>query len=541
VVDRATYVREAHVAFRCLPHNAGAKRRADVLMHLASAERTGGRPGDARRLLDEGLATFAAEPGEARAALLTMAATLDGVEGRFPSARARMSEAASLARSDFFDDLALHYIDVHEAFFRGRVEDGFIVLDEVLRRSLARGRPLFAAYAAMNAAIFAWASADDRRTADAVATLADLLTPGLQRGFAPIVDAFHGRPASGIEDAWPVHAAIAELFACGTARTPAEALAAARRALGAADAGGDPYLRMVAAAAGISLGDRTLHASLRDAVAAVESPEAHDAVRRLIAGDDNPGLLAPIVRRFARSAAAPPRLRVEFLSGNVVRDGTPIELREKERELVLFLATQRAGATVETIGDAVWPYVTDEAWTNNLKVTLSRLRAKCAGIPIVEAHAGRYRLAPTVDVDLRALESLLRTLPAGVRPAAAVHRTLTAACNPFLHGTAPNFERYAWIEPSLVRIRDIVCACAAVLARTALAEEDAETTLAYADVMLALDEYREDALEFAVRADRLRGDPAGANARIRRFTAALREAGLEPTSRIEQIAAVPIA
>jgi len=521
-------MREARLVYHCLPANATPMRRAQALMHLASSERNEARSQSAFALLDEGLDGFAREPGPARAALLTLAATLHGVEGRFERARALAREAAAIERTDFLDDLVLHYIDVHEAFFRGWYERGFVVIDEVLRRNRQSAGPLYVAYAAMNGAIFAWASGNEQRYKMYVGALEDALTPGLQRGFAPVLNGFHERPIEDDGFAWPVQTAIGQLFRLGAATTREAMFVHATAAASAADACCDPYLQMLAYAALTALGDADAGTTLRTVVARVDALEAHAAAAALVTHADDLGIFAPLIRGRLQGVQQAPaeRVRVELLTGRVMLRRAELRLTPKELEFIVFLAASRSAVTRDAIGESLWPHVDEDGWANNVKVTVSRIRRKCTGVESIVVEDGRYRLTPDADIDLSTLESMLRSTGTGELPAAIAH-AFSDAFRPYRTGLPTRLERYDWFAPTLVRIHDVASAIGLSLARAALLDGKVTEAIELADTILTIDEFSEEALTIAVKADLARDEHTGARRRARRFIDRLDACGLD--------------
>jgi DNA-binding SARP family transcriptional activator len=527
-VDRATYLREARLVYHCLPPNVTTQRRAQALMHLASAERNEARSDSAFALIDEGLRGFASEPSAARASLLTLAATLHGVEGRFARAREFAREAAAIERTDFHDDLVLHYIDVHEAFFRGWYDRGFVVIDEVLRRNRQNAGPLYVAYAAMNGAIFAWAAGDDERYKSYIGALEDALTPGLERGFAPVLDGFHQRPIAVDGYAWPVQTAIGQLLRMGAATAPEQVLEHARAALIAADACQDPFLQMLAGSSLVALGETAGAPALRAIVSRVEAPEARTSVDALLAGVPDLGILAPLITGRLQAAAirATPQLRVELLTGRVFANETELALTPKELELLIFLAASRTPVSRDAIGESLWPHVDEDGWANNIKVTISRIRRKCGAVESIVIGDGGYRLSPDSGIDLRTLESMLRSVRSNVLTAAIEH-TFRNAFLPYRSGIPARLERYDWLAPTLVRIRDVATSIGLALARVALERSESGEAAELAQALLAIDEFSEDAFLIALGADLARDARSAARQRARRFVEQLAAGGLE--------------
>ena len=540
-VDRATFVREAETVYYCMPHGTSADQRAAALMHLANGYTNGGRFGDAHELLEQALDGFAAAPSLARASLLNFSASLRGMEGRFAEARARADEAAHMARHPFGENQTLQYIEAHEAAFRGQNDRVVVIFEELLRRLKDAELPTIRAHTATNGALFTWVNGDDASFQRYLTILEDALTPGIERGFLPMIDAARGRPMQLDEGyPWPVIAAVAQLYRLGSAGGEADAVDAARAAVRAADQSHDPYVRILAHVALFVLDEsgRTREAQAPEAiVVSVESPEMHDAVRALVRGE-RPGILEPFVnaRILGEREHAKPHLSVELLAGRVVRDGEPVRLTEKEFELLALLGSTHGPLTRDRIGEALWDHLNPEEWANNLKVTLSRVRSKLGIRDAVVVADGRYRLSAMIDVDLRRAEAVVREHASGARADAGTRGELQAILSAYRSGATARYERFAWMQPLLSRINDLASSAGAALAADALARERFDEAIAYAHDVAAIDPLNEGACEAAVRVLLARGEIDAARREFRRYSTALsEELGATPSARLVEL------
>jgi DNA-binding SARP family transcriptional activator len=543
-VDRATYVREAETVYFCLPRTAAPELRATVLIHLASAYTNVGRHSESTTLIEGALSSFAREPGNARATLLTLSATLRGMEGRFVLARALADEAAAIDAPDpvFGDNQTLQYIDGHEAALRGQRERLLVIFDELVRRLSSEELPLYLGYAAINGALLAWVYGDDARFQRYLGILEDRLTPGLERGFAPVIDAARGRvPRIDGSYPWPVLAAIAHFFQATQATDQSTARAAARAAVQAADERRDPFIQVFAHTTLFVLDESAREAetaALRAIVAPVESPELADAVEALIQGRPA-GILATFIQqRLLRDRTEqPPRLVVELISGRVTKDGQPIRLTDKEFELMALLASSRGVLTRDRIGDALWSHIDPEEWPNNIKVTLSRLRSKL-GVrdAVVSVGGAGFRLAPTTDVDLRQIEVIVRRRQSEKLDDMG-REVLRAALHSFASGAAGRYERFTWTQPVLARIHDAASSAGISLAYDAIDAERFDDALVHAAAVAEIDPLNEEACELAIRARIARGEQDAARREYRRYAMVLaNELDATPSARLAALA-----
>jgi DNA-binding SARP family transcriptional activator len=539
-VDRRTFVREAETVYYCLPPGAGDDQRAAALMLLASAYFNVGRLEETGRLIDEALHGFAAAPSRARASLLNMSAWLHGMDGRFARARALAEEAAGVSRSGFGESQTLHYIDVHEAAYRGQNARIVAIVDELLRRHKDDELPLHRANTATNGALFTWANGDDDNFERYIGVLEEAMTPGLERGFAPIIDAARGH-AIEFHDGyqWPVLGAVAQLFRMGHAGfSSANALDAARAAARGADERHDPYTGILAHTALYVLDEesRPGEAAMLGALAAsVESDELRSAVGGVLRGEPA-GILEPFIRqrvlRERRTDA--PRLRIELLAGRVARDGIPARLSDKEFELLALLASSHAPISRDRIGEALWDHLDPEEWPNNLKVTLSRLRGKLGIREAVLVVNGRYRLSPLVDVDVRRAETVVREATGGVLDNAR-RAELRDVASAFTSG-ADRYDRFAWAGSLIARLADVACSAGVALAGDAFARTEYADAIRYATQIQAIDPFNESACETIVRVLNAQGEADAARREVRRYTSALaNELGATPSKRLLEL------
>lgn len=536
-VDRAAFVREAETVFYCLPHGTRPELRAAALMLLASAYATVGRTTEANELVDDALHGFAAEPSSARASVLNFAASLRGIEGRFSLARALAGEASAIARDKFGEDQTLHYIDMHEAAFSGKSDRVVVIIDELLRRQGPDELPLHRAHVATNGALVAWVNGDDENFRRYIATLAEALTPGIEAGFAPMIDAAHGRsPQVDLRFGGPLLAAVAHLYQLAWADSPSHALGMARAAAAAADERRDPYIQILAHVALYVLDEaQRPHeaAALEAIVASIESPGMRDAVGALVRGEPA-GILEPFVRRrvLRERAHAATQLTVELFAGHVARDTARVRLSQKEFELLALLASSHGALSRERIGEALWDHLDPEEWPNNLKVTVSRIRTKLAARDGIVVSDGRYRLSPMIGVDLRMAETVVRESESGVLDDR--RRTqLRAVLAAYRSGAVGRYDRFSWVQPLLTRIDDVVCTAGALLANDAFANGRLDEALEHASDVAAIDPFNEAVCELTMRVLASRGDLDAARRELRRYATSLADGlGAEPSPRL---------
>jgi DNA-binding SARP family transcriptional activator len=539
-VDRETYVREAETIYFCLPYTATPDKRAAALMHLASAYFNLGRIGECDALIDAALAGFAAEPTTVRSSLLAFAASLRGEQGMFSRARDLARQAAEISHHEFSETLVLRHIETNEAVAHGRYDRARLIFDELLRRRSHETLPLYYAYAACDAAVWAWVFGDDAEFAHYISTLESALTPGLEAGFSRMIEAAHGRPIAN-EDAyaWPVHTAMAQLYRLGHASDAAEALAAARAAAAAADERRDPMVQTVAHTALYVLDETARPASraVLEAIAdQVESDELRSAIAGVLSGGEH-GILARFIQRRVLRARQerPAQLTIELLSARVVRDGEVVKLSSKELELLALLASTYGAVSRDRIGEALWEHLEPDEWPNNVKVTVSRLRKKLGVHDAIVSDEGNYRLSRAVDVDVRRYERIVRGC-ADRELDDAGRAALRSVLDAYAGGAVARYERFVWMQPILARMNDLACTAGLALAQDALGAERYDDALGFARTVVEIDAYNERASEMLMRIALRRGDPDAARREYRRHATALAtELGAEPSHRLIEL------
>jgi DNA-binding SARP family transcriptional activator/tetratricopeptide (TPR) repeat protein len=524
-VDLDAYVREAETVYFCGAVTADDGRRLGVLLHLASALYQTGRHAESEEIVTEAFHDLAPEQLEARAKLLTFVASLRGLQGRYAEARALRREAEAIRRPDFLSDLALDYVEAHAAFARGRYARGLTIVDESLRRMKNAKLPLYVAYSATNAAIFAWANGDDDRFAQYVATLEAALTPSIERGFAFMLDAARGNresASSGFE--WPILRAIGHLYRIGHAPDRPSAVAAARDAAREADVCRDPYVQVLAHSAvhvldpqaGTAAGD-----ALRAAVSRIESPELRAAVDALLDGREDVGILGPYVQtRLLKSQRSAPRPSIEIFGGRVVAGQNELRIRGKELELLVLLAMRRSPVSSIEIADAIWSTDDLRSAANNVKVTVSRARQKLGRRAVLYVGGG-YRLDPTIAVDVREIEAALRAARTAL-PLSDVQRGRLVDAHRRMRGGVPAlYGRFDWFEPHRSRLLELRAETISALARNALALEQPAEALDFARELTQDDPLDEVGREIAVRSLAALDDLPGALREARAYEALL--------------------
>jgi predicted ATPase/DNA-binding SARP family transcriptional activator len=164
----------------------------------------------------------------------------------------------------------------------------------------------------------------------------------------------------------------------------------------------------------------------------------------------------------------------------------------RPRELLLFLLCNRAGATKEQIGQAIWPEATPPQVRNNLHVTLHYVRKVLGSSDWIVYAEDRYRVHPerSIEFDVETFEDEACTI---LRDGAAVdddrlRRALTHYRGDFLSGELFGSWHYEWRDRAL----NSYVALLALLADRCLGRHEyGEATRLYQQ-LITREELRED-------------------------------------------------
>ncbi|HEY0614082.1 MAG TPA: winged helix-turn-helix domain-containing protein, partial [Candidatus Elarobacter sp.] len=218
-----------------------------------------------------------------------------------------------------------------------------------------------------------------------------------------------------------------------------------------------------------------------------------------------------------------------------------VKLRDKEFELIALLASSRGGVSRERIGEALWEHLDSGEWSNNLKVTLHRVRKTLGSYDVVLNEEARYRLAPRIDVDVARAERLVRERGDGTLDERS-REELTRIAGSVHDGVLERYERFGWSHGLVGRLNDLIGKCGLVLAHDALAAGDYEGAARHAGRVRELDALNEEAAEVLVRALWLAGARDRARREFQRYAEALqRELATAPSRGLAEVIRVPSA
>src|SRR5665213_86388 len=157
--------------------------------------------------------------------------------------------------------------------------------------------------------------------------------------------------------------------------------------------------------------------------------------------------------RCCRTGRSRQNAAVELFAAVIRRGDKPVRASGKELELLALLASAYGPLTRDRIGEALWEHLDPEEWSNNLKVTLSRLRAKLGGRDAIVLVDGGYRLSRDIDVDLRRYEAIVRDR-AGAPLDEQARAALTGIVDAYRTGATAVYDRLPGVQGVLARIDD---------------------------------------------------------------------------------------
>jgi DNA-binding SARP family transcriptional activator len=265
-------------------------------------------------------------------------------------------------------------------------------------------------------------------------------------------------------------------------------------------------------------------------------PRTDDAAQETATGRGASGPPVPdsqeqVTRASLRVLGSP---RIE----NITLPGRP--LRGKAAELAVYLACHPDGADTRTIGEHLAPesrlrQADQQIHTNasNLRHVLGRAAGPRPGGYVLKRGANaRYRLDPTIDVDLWQLRDLLGR----AQLASAVSRTqlLRQACDLYTEPLADGCD-YEWVEPHREKVRRLGTEAHLLLADELLAT-DPHAAAELLEKAIGLDRYNEELYRKAMHARHALHDPDGIRSLLRALAKALSDLDTEPAESTVELA-----
>jgi hypothetical protein len=309
--------------------------------------------------------------------------------------------------------LSLACVDAWSAWANGRAQEERDALAQSLGLAQRSRRPSIIAEVRAQIAFSSWRNGEDGAFEQKVDALRCVLHGRNMRGIHGFADAATSRDfeVSFDEDDLPEWKARAALVLCGRTDDARRARQFAMDALANADRAGLASLQVLAsiAVAENCVEHRTsslerAHAIARDA----GWPALSKSILALRANSRDIGILQPFVDvRLRRSRPARSMFQVSFFNAEVGVNGARAGLPEKQLELLLTVASARAGINVNDLLDALWPESDGDAARNSLRVCLHGLRKNAGDVRIVMRVGKGFVLHQAAEVDLWRFQSLI--------------------------------------------------------------------------------------------------------------------------------------
>jgi DNA-binding SARP family transcriptional activator len=270
--------------------------------------------------------------------------------------------------------------------------------------------------------------------------------------------------------------------------------------------------------------------------ASIEAVEPQAAVTALLADRTPAKVLDAFVARFERGAGdAGDLVRIDVLSRTVYRNGTAVDLPERELALLIAFARQRRGYSRAEIVDLLWEDLDETAAREAFNSCLYRLRNKLPGVVLWTRESG-YRLHELVRVDIREIEQWVGSL--SERRVLREHErdVVRSLYHRLRSVSVPETESWEWLTPLILRAGDMCRTVAERLATSTIEHKRFDEALALAQEMIADDPCDETARAIAIRAHLGLGNRSDAMREFRRYRDVLRrELEAEPSPEIARL------
>lgn len=384
------------------------------------------------------------------------------------------------------------------------------------------------------AAIAAWLHRNDsalgRRASDLRERVERDDAPALMHLTSSLAGSFD--EPNGIES--PHHLVFAFLAQACNAEDSATALQYAERADAAATLAGEPFAATLSTIARAKFDSpRRLEHFARavDWSERITSIPLRQAVRAIVLGDKDVGLLAPFVASLERpSTGAHETLYIQIASCSVTRCGEAIQISERETALAMAIARRAEPSTGVELAEMLWPNLDEAAGLRAVQTYVHRLRQRFADPEAIELTAQGYRFRPDIIVDLQEIEALNAALPSSSLDEFS-RLVLSDATKRLAVGRPGYTIGWEWFAPIQRRIEELLRGGELRLAKDALQSGILDDALDCAKSILARDELDEGAWEVVIRCSIAAGDKAGASREFRRYREILRrELNEEPSA-----------
>jgi DNA-binding SARP family transcriptional activator len=272
-----------------------------------------------------------------------------------------------------------------------------------------------------------------------------------------------------------------------------------------------------------------------DASELVESPALQQAVRAIIAGDNDAGMLSPLLGMLVQHQYSSGSISIGMASCAIKRNGELLQLSERETALAVAIARRPEPTSAIQLAELLWPDLDEAAGLHAVQTYIHRLRQRFCDPEAIELVAQGYRYRADTKVDLWEMERFIASLPAG--PLEHFSALVLAAFVRDLNVSPPGYTiGWEWFISTRLRVEDLVRAAEYRMARDALKAGLLGEALACAKRIIGRDELDEEAWEVVIRCCIAAGDKLAASREFRRYREiVLRELNQEPSKDLRSL------
>ncbi len=419
----------------------------------------------------------------------------------------------------------------------GRPQDERSLLDHATQLFGAANSRL-ALWSTAEGVITAWIYGDDatfRKNAEALRILVDNQSATTLKHFCESACGAFPEP-DGAES--PRFVAYASLMQASNAEDEPAARRFAERARVAATRARDPFLIVLTCIARAKLHPPGLH-DLSDAIDAcdrIKSQPLENAVRSIVAGERDTGMLAAFVARWEKARKGSEQaFSIELASCAVTHGTERLQLSERELALAIAIAHRPEPTSAIELAEMLWPDLDEAAGLRAVQTYVHRLRQRLHDHDCIELLAQGYRYRADTTVDLWRIERFIASLSSS--PLGRFDTLILSGIAKQLNATRPGFTiGWEWFAPIERRMAGLLRDAEYRIAKEALQSGKLDDALAYAKSIISRDELDEAAWEIIIRCRLVAGDRVGALRDFRQYREIVhRELDEEPSAEITDL------
>jgi DNA-binding SARP family transcriptional activator len=260
------------------------------------------------------------------------------------------------------------------------------------------------------------------------------------------------------------------------------------------------------------------------------------ALSSVVQGAAHAAMLEPFVAGLRRRKPAVPALSIEYATGVVRCRGRSVDLRPRERRLLMIVSCSNEPVAMERLSRTLWPEADDHAARNALKTTLHRLRRGLGDAGLLATTARGIGLRDRPHTDLQQIANALRLAESSGSLSDEALQHVRKWLEHLRRERPSDLLSWDWYESLERQMVEWARVLAVRLATEALARQSYAEALALARQAAAADPYDERPQEIAISALAALGDQASALRTYRDYRETLRtELDVEPPAQLEML------